>query len=83
MTGTMPYDDRDESGQFKPIYSSEDFVSAVSGADLPSTSEVAEIVGCKYRTAYEWLKRLEDEGRIDSREIGNSLVWMVPDEGGN
>lgn len=46
----------------------------------PTTSEVAEAVGCKYRTAYERLNRLADAGRLTRREVGSSLVWSVIDE---
>jgi len=76
----MPYDERDtDSGQFTPTYTDEDFITAVTDHDLPSTSNVADTVGCKYRTAYERLTRLEDAGQLTSRTVGNSLVWMITD----
>lgn len=82
-TETMPYDERDdESGQFTPEFTDEDFLEAV-GEDGASTSDVAEAVGCKYRTAYARLTDLREEGRVTSREVGNSLFWAVeenPDE---
>lgn len=76
-TETMPYDERDEeSGQFTPQFTDEDFLDAV-GEDGASTSDVAEKVGCKYRTAYARLTDLRDEERVASREVGNSLFWTV------
>jgi DNA-binding Lrp family transcriptional regulator len=75
---TMPYDDRDEtSGRFRREFNDEQFIRAVRERDLPTTSEIAEAVGCKYRTAYDRLGRLEDDGRLSSRKIGSSLVWTA------
>jgi hypothetical protein len=58
----------------------EEFLEAVRPHDRPTTSEVADAVGCKYRTAYDRLGRLEDDGRIKSREVENSLVWLASDD---
>lgn len=77
----VPYDERDEdSGQFTPTFTDEEFLSAVESSDLPTTSEVADVVGCKYRTAYARLGELEDEGAVTSRKVGNSLVWMLAED---
>lgn len=74
----MPYDERDEeTGQFSPAFSDEEFLGAVEQIDAPTTSEIADRVGCKYRTAYERLGQLEEDGRIRSKMVGNSLVWML------
>lgn len=75
---TMPYDERDEeSGQFTPEFPDEDFVDAARGGT--TTSDVADAVGCKYRTAYARLTDLEDEGRVTSQKVGNSLLWDAVD----
>ena len=75
-----PYDQRnDESGKFTPTYSATDFLDAIPQADPATTSNVGEIVGCKYRTAYQWLNDLADEGLVESQKIGNSLIWSVND----
>jgi hypothetical protein len=77
----MPYDERDEeTGQFTPEFADGEFLDAVSQGELPTTNDIADAVGCKYRTAYERLNRLEDEGQIASKKVGNSLVWMLVDE---
>jgi GTP-sensing pleiotropic transcriptional regulator CodY len=76
----MPYDQRDtDTGQFSATFSDEEFLDAVEDGDLPTTSGVADTVGCEYRTAYERLGQLEDAGAIASREVGNSLVWTAAD----
>lgn len=77
----MPYDERDdESGQFTPSFTDEEFLDVVRERDLPTTSEIADAVGCKYRTAYDRLNQLADEGVLEKREVGNSLVWLVDGE---
>jgi hypothetical protein len=78
----VPYDERDEdSGQFTPTFTDEEFLDAVEDGDLPTTNDVADAVGCQYRTAYARLGELEDEGKIASRTVGNSLVWMSTGDG--
>lgn len=80
----MPYDERDEdTGQFQSSFEDEEFLDAVASGDLPTTSDVADAVGCEYRTAYDRLKRLEEDGALTSRIVGNSLVWMLAGGGGN
>jgi predicted ArsR family transcriptional regulator len=77
----MPYDERDEdSGQFTPSFADEEFLEAVSDADGATTSDVAEAVGCKYRTAKARLDELEDEGRVTSRAVGSALLWTATGE---
>lgn len=81
MSEPMPYDERDEeSGQFTPTFADAEFVDALRERDGGTTAEVAEAVGCKYRTAYARLNDLEDEGRVQSREVGNSLLWTAVDD---
>lgn len=78
---SMPYDERDDdTGRFRQEFADEDFLTAVREGDLPTTREVADAVGCKYRTAYARLSRLEDTGHVASRTVGNSLVWRVVDD---
>ena len=64
-------------GHFEKEFFDEDFLDAVSAVDGATTNEVAEAVGCKYRTAYARLGELEDEGTVTGRKVGNSLVWML------
>lgn len=78
---SMPYDKRDdESGKFAPEFSDEDFLTALRDRGGATTSDVADAVGCKYRTAYSRLNRLVDDGRVERREIGNSFLWEPADE---
>jgi len=76
----VPGKDREEeSGKYTTSYSDSDFIDAIRGLDgLGGTSEIADTIGCTRRTAYTRLQRLENEGRVSSRKVGNSLVWTIP-----
>jgi hypothetical protein len=75
----VTHDKHDETtGKFAAEYSAEDFVDAVTALDLPTTSDVADAVGCAHRTALHHLNRLEEEeGRLDSRMAGRAKLWYV------
>lgn len=83
MTDTVTYDKHDESGKFTPTFSPEDFLEAVGNLDLPTTSDVAEEVGCAHRTALHHLNQLEDDGRLASRQAGRAKLWMISEENGD
>lgn len=69
--------ERDEdSGQFKVEYPVQAFLQAVRDLETPTTSEVAECVGCSYDLAYRRLAELEEEGEIGKKNVGNSLLWL-------
>ncbi|GGM40031.1 hypothetical protein GCM10009006_21440 [Haloarcula argentinensis] len=76
---TVPGKDRDkESGKYTTSYTDSDFVDAIRRLDgMAGTSEIADEVGCTRRTAYTRLKSLDENGEIESREVGNSLVWII------
>jgi hypothetical protein len=73
-------DDRDDAGKFSEQYDPADFVDALQrlGGE-GSTKEVADEVGCSRRTATYRLSALRDDGRIGGREVGRSMLWVVPD----
>lgn len=78
----MPRDRDEESGEYVETYPEEDFIKALeklSGA--AGTQEVADEVGCAYRTAHQKLTILDEQGDIDSRKVGNALLWLLSDDG--
>lgn len=79
MDESVTYDKHDEAGQFTPTYTSEDFLEALEELELPTTSDVAEHVGCAHRTALYHLNNLEEEGHVSSREAGRAKLWMLTD----
>jgi len=79
--GIVPGKDREEeSGKYTTSYPDSSFLDAIQRlGGMAGTSEIAEEVGCTRRTAYTRLKSLKKEERVNSRKVGNSLVWSVPD----
>lgn len=77
----MPGKDREEeSGKYTTTYPDSDFIEAIQHLEgMAGTSEIAEEIGCTQRTAYTRLKSLEDQNRIESREVGSSLLWSLPE----
>lgn len=77
----MPDRDRTDNGRFTSdtIYEPSDFLAAVDGLDNPTTTDIANSVGCSNDTANRWLHQLEDDGDVTSSRIGNSLVWERAD----
>lgn len=75
----MPYDERDEeTGEFTETFSHQEFLDSLhhlSGS--ASTQEVADEVGCAYRTAHKKLTQLEEEGEIESRSVGSAKLWQL------
>ena len=67
--------DTDEDGRRE--YSDSQFLDAVRERDLPTTGEVARAVGCTQQGAYYRLMKLQDEGRVTSRMVGNARVWSL------
>lgn len=81
MSGDTPYDARDSTGRFSPKYDEADILAAVRENEPAATSEVADSVGFARQNADYRLRRLADEGRVRSKKVGASLVWMLTDEG--
>lgn len=77
MANSVTYDKHDDSGQFTPTYTPEDFVDAVEELELPTTAEVSDYVGCAHRTALHHLNNLEKDGQLKSRTAGRAKIWML------
>jgi CRP-like cAMP-binding protein len=71
--------DRDgDSGKYTETYTLDEFVDALEAlGGSAGTQDVADEVGCKYRTANAKLHELEERGEISSRKVGNAYLWMV------
>ena len=77
MRQTVTYDKTGDDGRFEPTFEREEFLDAVDDLELPTTADVAEVVGCAHRTALHHLNELEDSGALDSRLIGRAKVWSI------
>ncbi len=71
--------DRDEkTGQYTGEYSTEDFLSAISDeGGMMGTGDVADKIGCAHDTAYKRLQKMEKNGLVLSKKIGNTLLWSI------
>jgi len=70
--------DRDEeSGQFTEEYPREDFLDVLKELGPAGTTDISNEVGCDRRTAYLKLQELEGDGLIQSRKVGNALLWEL------
>jgi Mn-dependent DtxR family transcriptional regulator len=74
--------DRDEeSGQYVEKYPRESFIQAIEAeGGQAGTTDIADHVGVIHETAYKKLNRMEEDGEIESRKFGRSLVWSVVEE---
>jgi len=71
--------DRDKnSGKYTETYPLAEFADALDAlGGSAGTQEVADEVGCKYRTANAKLHELEERGEIASQKVGNAYLWML------
>lgn len=82
--------ERDSHGRIKPQHSDEAVIAAVEKRSPAATSEVGDELGIARQSADYRLRKLADEGRVEKKKIGASLVWSVAlaetsseDEGGD
>ena len=71
----MPADRDENSGRFTEQYPDTAFLDAILTLETPTTSNIAEEVGCSYDLAYRRLTTLEDSSRIRKETIGSSFLW--------
>ena len=73
----MTEERRNERGQFTPQYDDEEILDAVRDHEPAGTSEVANALGCTTQNADYRLRKLRDAGRMESKKVGQSLVWTL------
>jgi predicted ArsR family transcriptional regulator len=81
MSSDTQYDARDESGQYTSKYAEDDILAAVREHTPAATSEVAEAVGFARQNADYRLRRLADEGKVQRKKVGPTLVWLPAADG--
>ena len=57
-------------------YPNSAFLEAIEAGNK-GTSDIADAVGCKRRTADYRLRKLQKEGKVTGEKIGRSLVWSL------
>ena len=75
----MPGAERDDdSGQYTATYDTDEFLAAIRDSEgMTGTQDVADAVGCEYETAYKRLRKLAEEGAVDSQKVANARVWFI------
>ena len=74
----MPKDRDEQTGKYTERYTPEEFLSALDSlGGSAGTQEVADKVGCAYRTAHAKLTKMEEEERLTSRKVGNAKLWEL------
>jgi predicted transcriptional regulator len=73
--------DRDDRGHFEPDHGDRAYVEAVAEREPAGTSEIADAVGVTRQNADRRLRRLEEEGVVTCKRIGNSLAWSLSEDG--
>lgn len=72
--------ERDEtSGQYRTVVDDGAIVAYIREQGGAGTSDVADRFDYARPSAYRRLRTLERDGRVVSREIGNSLLWLAID----
>lgn len=61
----------------KMHHSVDEYLDAVREHEPASTREVADAVGVTRQGADYRLRQLSDEGLVESKLAGNSLIWSV------
>lgn len=60
---------------FIPKYEDTEFIEALEEPD-----GAASTAGTKERMTHYRLDKLRDQGRVSSRNVGSSLLWMLEDD---
>jgi predicted nucleotidyltransferase len=61
-------------------HSVDEYIDAVREHEPAGTKEIADVVGVARQSADYRLRRLEEEGIVTSKKIGNSLAWSLVEE---
>jgi predicted Ser/Thr protein kinase len=81
MVTSMPKKRDEDSGKYTETYPLSAFLSAIeSFGGAAGTQEIADKVGCAYRTAHAKLVELEDSGEVTSRRVGNARLWSTTED---
>lgn len=54
------------------------YFDAIRSNAPASTKEIADAVGVTRQGADYRLRRLEEDGKVESKMVGNSLLWQLP-----
>jgi len=67
------------TGRYQKEYTDEEIIAVVEDLEIASTTEIAEELGAHHNQVRRRLKDLDAEGRVVSKEMGNTWVWLPSD----
>lgn len=70
---------RRSNGSFEQTYQPQDFLNAIAELDDPSTSTIADEIGCSVGTAHRYLTQLAEQGDVDREEKYGAVIWSRSD----
>lgn len=79
MAYSMPRERDEESGQYTAAVDDDQLVEFLRDHKGAATRELADAFEYTRPAAYRRLTDLEDAGRVERREVGNSLLWLAAD----
>jgi predicted ArsR family transcriptional regulator len=56
------------------------YFDAIRANAPASTKEIADAVGVTRQGADYRLRKLEEDGKVQSKMVGNSLLWQLPND---
>lgn len=65
----------DRSGPFEKAHADEELLEFVVNEEVVTTKEVADQFEYHIQTARRRLKELEQEGRLNKKDVGKRFVW--------
>ncbi|WP_090622121.1 DeoR family transcriptional regulator [Natrinema salaciae] len=68
----------ERSGPFEEQYSDDDLLEFVAANEVVTTREVAEHFDYHLQTARRRLKSIEEDGRVNKKDVGKRFVWWLP-----
>lgn len=68
---------RNNRGRFEPKKTDKEVIEAVRKHQPAGTAEVAKELNIERQSADYRLRKLEKQGRVNSKKIGRSLAWSV------
>lgn len=71
--------DRDDAGEYEPAVTTADVMRVFESVDGPAitSTDVADELDCSKEVARERLGELADEGRIERRKAGRTVLWWA------
>lgn len=80
MGTDMPKDRDADSGKYTETHTDDEILEFLREQGPTGTADVAEEFDYEQPSAYRRLRRLEDDGTVESQKVGNARLWSVSEE---